>query len=683
VGTYGQSIYGLATYGTDIHPDFDVSPFTATPVDYSTVLLDWKAPAGSWDSLRLLRNRYGWAVNENDGEILLDQTHTSTSFVDTNVAGGHWLYYTVFISASGQWSRAGTVSCLMPKNNGYTDLLYSLVPEHYRTDVPPGNAVTDDSNTTNPYLKPFLSIFGFGFDIVKSYYDSNRYTHDAMRTRFENVAQLATQFGIQYEASAPAYLFRQRVRDAATLGRQKGTLEQIRSIISETTGYDSDLRVGVNQMLSDDQADFDHPTFPQWDPGVNFAVGEKVEFGSYLYQAGSSGAYGQSQAPTGTSSSNAYWTVVQYGTDSTLVDANGHVAGWEEVSYTAGVSPGSNSVLVGIGVQNPTNPSDNTGNALWVRNTNSGGSVATMGVRSVGRLSGQSTMDPQQPVLYGIPVPYTWQVWDSGTEYVPGDMVIYHGRVYQALTASLNVLPPITGGTGYGQGTYGSGVYGGGAAGDPTAANAQWAPLGYDDRVQMCLSGYAQAYSGEQVNVSPYIEYYDSHGSLITALYSDALPAYTVLDSFSQGWSDWSGRATDLGGATWTETLGQWTSGGYSGGSAYPVGTASSIATIPGHADGTVSATYLTNPGNTLKQGVIFRLQDSSNYWRAGRTALHLIQAGAVAGTFTYSTAFSDGDRITAAFSGSNITIYRNGSQVLTITNSTLSTATKVGMAVT
>jgi hypothetical protein len=199
----------------------------------------------------------------------------------------------------------------------------------------------------------------------------------------------------------------------------------------------------------------------------------------------------------------------------------------------------------------------------------------------------------------------------------------------------------------------------------------------------MCLSGYAQAYSGEQVNVYPFVEYYDSHGSLITALYSDAVPAYTVLDSFSQGWNDWTTRTTDLGAASWTETLGQWTSGGYSGGSAYPVGTTASIATVPGHADGTVSATFLTNPGNTLKQGAIFRLQDSSNYWRAGRTALHLIQAGAVTGTFTYSTAFSDGDRITAAFSGSNITIYRNGTQVLTITNSALSTATKVGMAVT
>jgi hypothetical protein len=335
-----------------------------------------------------------------------------------------------------------------------------------------------------------------------------------------------------------------------------------------------------------------------------------VEFGSYLYQAGSSGAYGQAQAPTGTNASNAYWTVVSYGTDSTLVDANGHVAGWEEISFTAGVTPGTNGVLVGIGVQNPTNSDDKAGNALWVRNTNSGGSVATMGVRSVGRLSGQSTMDPQQPVLFGVPVPYTWQAWDNNAEYLPGDMVIYHGRVYQALTASLNVTPP-----------------------DTPTANAQWTPLGYDDRVQMCLSGYAQAYSGEQVNVYP--------------------------------------------------TLGQWTSGGYSGGCAYPVGTTASIATIPGHADGTVSATFLTNPGNTLKQGAIFRLQDSSNYWRAGRTALYLVQSGAVTGTFTYSTSFSDGDRVTAAFSGSNITIYRNGTQVLTITNSALSTATKVGMAVT
>jgi hypothetical protein len=660
VGTYGVSLYGLSKYGTDIHPDFDVSPFTATPVDYSTVLLDWKAPAGTWDSLRLIRNRYGWAVNENDGEILLDQTHAATSFSDKGVVGGHWLYYTIFISASGQWSRAGTISCLMPKNNGYTELLYDLIPDHYKVDVQPGNNVTDDSNTLNPYLTPFLSIFGFGFDIVKSYYDSNRYTNDAMRTRFDNIAQLANQFGIQYEASAPAYLFRQRVRDAATLGRQKGTLEQIRSIISETTGYDADLSIGDNLMLSDDQADFDHPTFPQWDSGVNYASGEKVEFGSYLYQAGSSGAYGQAQAPTGTNASNAYWTVVSYGTDSTLVDANGHVAGWEEISFTAGVTPGTNGVLVGIGVQNPTNPDDKAGNALWVRNTNSGGSVATMGVRSVGRLSGQSTMDPQQPVLFGVPIPYTWQAWDNNTDYQPGDMVVFHGRIYQALTASLNVSPPTT----------------------PTA-NAQWTPLGYDDRVQMCLSGYAQAYSGEQVNVYPFVEYYDSHGALITSLYSDTVPAYTVLDSFSQGWVDWTTRTTDLGGASWTETLGQWTSGGYAGGSAYPVGATASIATVPGHADGTVAATFLTSPSNALRQGVVFRLQDASNYWRAGRTGLHRIEAGSWVATYAYSQTFLDGDRITVAFSGSNITVQRNGTQVLTLTNSTFSTATKVGMVVT
>lgn len=675
MGTYGIGFYGVATYGTDIHPDFDVSPFTATPVDYSSVLLNWKAPAGAWDTLRLIRNRHGWAVNENDGEVLLEQNHLSTAFLDTGVVGGHWLYYTIYIQASGQWSRAGTVSTLMPKNSGYSDLLYSLMPEYYKVNVAAGNNLTDDSNTLNPDLGPFLSIFGFGFDIVRSYYDSNRYTNDAMRTRYDNIQKMAEQFGIQFEASTPAYLFRQRVRDAATLGRQKGTVEQLRSLISETTGYDADIHIAPNLMLSDDQADFDHPTYAQWDPAVNYASGERAVFGSFLYQAASSGAYGQSQAPSGTSSSNAYWTVVAYGTDTTLVDANGHVAGWEEISFTGGVSPGTAAILTGVGVQNPVQPSDNTGNALWVRNTSSGGTTATFGVRSVGRLSGQSSMDPNQPVLYGIPVPQAYVDWDGSTYYRPGDLVRFHGRTFLAVTASRNAKPLPN--SGYGEDGYGEGVYGG----VQTGLNP-WSPLSYDDRVQMCLSGYAQAYSGQQVPVYPFVEYYDSHGSLICSLYADAVPSYTVLDSFSQTWIGWVGRTTDVGGLTWTEAVGQWTAGGYAGGAAYPTGTGRALATLTGHADGSVAVTFATTPSGSAKQGLVFRYQDTSTYWRAGRTALYRIASGSVAATYPYASSCSDGDRLTVAYSGSNIAVQKNGTQVLTITDSTLSTATGVGMVV-
>jgi hypothetical protein len=104
---------------------------------------------------------------------------------------------------------------------------------------------------------------------------------------------------------------------------------------------------------------------------------------------------------------------------------------------------------------------------------------------------------------------------------------------------------------------------------------------------------------------------------------------------------------------------------------------------MPGHADGTVSVTFLTNPGNTLKQGAVFRLQDASNYWRAGRSGLHRIEAGSWVATYAYSQTCLDGDRLTVTFVGSNITVQRNGTQVLTLTHSTFSTATKVGMAVT
>jgi hypothetical protein len=659
MGTYGIGIYGIAKYGTDIHPEFDVSPFTATPTDYTSVLLDWRAPAGSWDTLRLIRNRYGWAVDENDGEILLEEGNLSSSFLDTGVAGGSWLYYTIFISASGQWSRAGTASVLMPKNNGYADLLYSLVPDYYKIDVKDGNAATDDSNTINPYLMPFLSIFGFGFDIVKSYYDSNRYTNDAMRTHIGNIPQIAAQFGIHYEPSTPAYLFRQRMRDAATLGRQKGTLEQLRSLISQTTGYDVDLSIGNNLMLSDDQASFNHPKYPNWDPGVNYATGERVKFGSYLYQAGSNGAFGQAQAPTGTNSSNAFWTIVSLTSDTTLLNANGNIAGWEEISFTAGVSPGTNAVQVGVGAQSPTNPSDNAGNALIVKNNNSGAVTASMGVRSVARINGQGSMDPQQPVLWGIPMPWVSQAWDNSVYYQPGDLVIYHGRTYEALTASLNAAPS-----------------------DNATANAQWQPLAYDERTQVCLSGYTQAYNGEQVQVYPFVEFYDSHGALICSLYADQVPSYTVLDTFTQGWSDWTTRNTDVGALAWTQKVGQWTAGGFANGSAYPKGTSRSLATVTGHADGAVSVTFAVAASGTLQQGVIFRYQDLSNYWRAGRGSLYRISGGVTAATFPYSQAFSDGDRITVSFSGSNISVNKNGTQVLSISDSNLLTATGVGMVV-
>jgi hypothetical protein len=698
VGTFGIALYGISRYGDDVQPQFDITPFTATPVDYSSVLVDWKSPAGTWDAVRLIRNRYGWAVNESDGEILFESGHAATRFVDQNVVGGHWLYYAVFIYASGAWHRAGVTSTLMPKNNGYTDLLYSLVPEYYKIDVLSNNAVTDDSNVVNPFLLPFLSIFGFGFDIVKSYYDSNRYTNDAMRTHYGNVAQMATQFGIQYEASSPAYLFRERVRDAATLGRQKGTLAQIRALISETTGYDTDLSIGPNLMLSNDQASFDHPSYAQWDPAVNYATGTRVKFGNYLYAAGSSGAYGQPQAPTGAQTSNAFWTVVTLGFDPTLVNSNGNVAGWEQVSYTTGVTPtpysstataGTNGVEIGVGVQSTTDSTIRNANAMVVRNVNSGAVTATMGMRSVARLKTQSTMDPQQPVLWGIPIPYPYQPWSTYTSYLPGDLVTYHGRAYRALTA----IPSVGTVSGYGSGGYGSGPYGG-AAGTPASppadnavANAQWEPLGYDGRVQLCLSGYTQAFSGGTVQAYPYIEFYDSHGSLITTLSSDALPAFNYFDSFTQNWVDWVSRTMDVGGATWTESVGQWSSGGYDGGVAYPVGPARSLAAFTGQANGTVSVTFDTSPSASTQQGVVFRMQDTSNYWRAGRTALYRLSGTSpavptIAATFPYSTACADGDRVTAAFSGANITVQINGIQVVSVTDATLSTATGVGMVV-
>ena len=67
--TSSQNLYGLQLYS-----QFSVNPFTATPRDYRTIMVTWTQPQGTWYEFRLVANRYGFPVDQNDGNILIDST---------------------------------------------------------------------------------------------------------------------------------------------------------------------------------------------------------------------------------------------------------------------------------------------------------------------------------------------------------------------------------------------------------------------------------------------------------------------------------------------------------------------------------------------------------------------------------------------------------------------------------
>ena len=97
---YGLNYYYDAYYGTDNPIKFDATPFTATPSNYGSILLNWVDPGGSWSQLVITRNSYGFPVNPYDGIQVLTVNNGAdpVSYIDsTSLAQGQFYYYTIFV----------------------------------------------------------------------------------------------------------------------------------------------------------------------------------------------------------------------------------------------------------------------------------------------------------------------------------------------------------------------------------------------------------------------------------------------------------------------------------------------------------------------------------------------------------------------------------------------------------
>ncbi len=175
------------------------------------------------------------------------------------------------------------------------------------------------------------------------------------------------------------------------------------------------------------------------------------------------------------------------------------------------------------------------------------------------------------------------------------------------------------------------------------------------------------------------------------ALEATLLGRAVLLDGFEVD-GNLSGRSLTTGG-TWTVNSGTWsTSGGYALKTAtngsYQV--ASAEASV---ADATVQAEIPVASGNIL--GVVFRLQDASNYWVAliaegasPNWAVYHVTAGSLGSAVASGTAIltSQGpgplgrNVVTVICSGTSIKAYLNGGDLLDITSSALQSATKFGL---
>lgn len=309
---YGLSIYGEQTYGYFVPPIYRVDPFTAIPGDYESVTISWNKPSGTILGFRLVKNMYGVPVDQDDGQVLLDITsgYPGSIFTDTSPTPGAYHYYGFYClinSETDEWVRSGVCGCLMPSDYGSAQYIMDLIPNFYVNSILGQNELALDP-VGNTFLSQFIEVCGWGFDYLRTQYDTYLNVNDPWAVPLNDLYNMGAQFNLNINPDIHPYTLRKAIYYNATVNQLRGTASGIATELSALTGWNADITVGPNILLDNDQSYFLDPVFEPWSANITYNLGENVQYGSYWYACISTANYGN--APTGTSSSNTWWSAV-------------------------------------------------------------------------------------------------------------------------------------------------------------------------------------------------------------------------------------------------------------------------------------------------------------------------------------------------------------------------------------
>jgi len=241
---YGTAIYGRSLYGQPLLGLFSAEPFTALPVDYGSVLLDWKTPGGTWDELRVVRNFTGYPVHVNNGSLLYSAIPTEDPghLTDEGLPTDRWVYYTIFVHDPGvdEWARAGVARTFIPSDYGGAARMLDLFPQIVRSDA----------------LTKFTSVLGYAYDLLRNDINSLLDLYDSRAVSYDLLPGIMAQFGIPFETELEPEQYRRFARNAVFFYKMKGTLPCIHGVVAAVTGWQCTVLMGTNMLWTADYSDF-------------------------------------------------------------------------------------------------------------------------------------------------------------------------------------------------------------------------------------------------------------------------------------------------------------------------------------------------------------------------------------------------------------------------------------------
>lgn len=258
---YGIDYYGIGQYGPATVVEYDASPFTALPIGYGAIELQWATPAGDWNPIRLVRNPYGFPLDPDDGDELYESTKNNDvqHYSDSGLQEGRTYYYSLFVfeTASQAWLRAGNIYGVSVKNFGTCEKMYNYLPQIYRQISQYNDAF---SSRENEDLKNFLCLFAFEYDLEKTYAYNLMYSYDTSFVDGRFIPQMMKQFGLSFEPEIGLKQSRVLLRNAMRNYKTKGSKDGFSTYLKAFTGYDVTVNQGKNLMLDFNDSSFEQNT---------------------------------------------------------------------------------------------------------------------------------------------------------------------------------------------------------------------------------------------------------------------------------------------------------------------------------------------------------------------------------------------------------------------------------------
>ena len=270
---YGISYYGSALYGPDSLALIPTTDVTAYPKNYGTILVTWSGSPGTWDTVRLVRNTYGFALSPDDGDVVFSAALTSgqsgagtyedTGTVPNNVGliPGKFYYYAVFLrdSSTLSWKNIGTAYTFSTKDFGTNDFMWRCLPAIFRA----GNPEDVYSSVENSALKKFISIFALETDRYRTDISNLNHRYKVSDVDAQAIPFLLNELGFTYEPSLGVKQARILLGKASYLNKIRGSAKGVQDYIRAFAGYDNVVVLGKNLMLNTNDSSFES-TIGKW-----------------------------------------------------------------------------------------------------------------------------------------------------------------------------------------------------------------------------------------------------------------------------------------------------------------------------------------------------------------------------------------------------------------------------------